>query len=175
LPPPPPKNDEISPITRSPLTSSDSNRQSTTSHGLDFVYDGENELQKDRPVASRVSPDLVDAWGPSEYQNLVGAMITHLGDDLNATDEHIDSSSPSSSTDASYSVTTSDQEGSPKTKAMVAFTSTRVGRPSNFSITSVDPLHFLGITPTYQSGELLNACKLLSLSSSRPVLTFHKL
>jgi hypothetical protein len=30
--------------------------------------------------------------------------------------------------------------------------------PSRFSITSVDPLHFLGITPTVRSAELLHAC-----------------
>lgn len=32
--------------------------------------------------------------------------------------------------------------------------------PSRFSITSVDPLHFLGITPVVRSGELLHACEL---------------
>jgi hypothetical protein len=31
--------------------------------------------------------------------------------------------------------------------------------PSNFSISSVDPLHYLGITPTVQSAQLLQACK----------------
>lgn len=31
--------------------------------------------------------------------------------------------------------------------------------PDNFGISSVDPLHFLGITPTVQSSELLQACK----------------
>ncbi len=39
-----------------------------------------------------------------------------------------------------------------------------VGTPSRFSITAVDPLHFLGITPTVESAELLNACKLTVFS-----------
>jgi hypothetical protein len=34
-----------------------------------------------------------------------------------------------------------------------------VGTPSKFSIGIVDPLHFLGVTPTIQNGELLQACK----------------
>jgi hypothetical protein len=38
-----------------------------------------------------------------------------------------------------------------------------IPRPSNFSISSVDPLHFLGITPTVQSAELLQACKNIHL------------
>jgi hypothetical protein len=31
--------------------------------------------------------------------------------------------------------------------------------PSHFSISAVEPLHYLGITPTVQSAELLQACK----------------
>jgi hypothetical protein len=31
--------------------------------------------------------------------------------------------------------------------------------PSNFSISIVDPLHYLGVTPTVQSAELLQGCK----------------
>ena len=31
--------------------------------------------------------------------------------------------------------------------------------PSNFSISVVDPLHYLGVTPTVQSAELLQGCK----------------
>jgi hypothetical protein len=37
--------------------------------------------------------------------------------------------------------------------------SSSVPPPSHFSISSVDPLHYLGITPTVQSAELLQACK----------------
>lgn len=46
--------------------------------------------------------------------------------------------------------------------------------PSRFSITSVDPLHFLGITPLVRSGELLHACELPcpSLLSSRHAENF---
>ncbi len=31
--------------------------------------------------------------------------------------------------------------------------------PSHFSISAIEPLHYLGITPTLQSAELLQACK----------------
>ena len=34
-----------------------------------------------------------------------------------------------------------------------------VGTPSRFNISSAEPLHFLGLTPTSESGDLLQGCK----------------
>ena len=106
-------------------------------------------------VGSRISPDLLDDWGPSEYQEIVGAMVSNLGETLDAEgerDDGLESSKRSGSDVSDYGV---------RDLQLVNVSRARRGSqsPSRFSITSVDPLHYLGIVPTSQNGELLHACK----------------
>lgn len=92
-------------------------------------------------------------------------MVNHLGDVLASTPSRDSSESPSSS-GSSQALPDSHRD----THLLIFPAGNRtsrspnhVGTPSAFSISSVDPLHFLGVTPTYQSGELLHACQFTTL------------
>lgn len=86
-------------------------------------------------------------------------MVDHLGERLDS-----DGSSPAGS-DSSVNLPKVELDYPASAGGLIAIYKRdkrrrgSVSAPSSFSISSVDPLHFLGITPTYQSGELLHACK----------------
>lgn len=107
-----------------------------------------------KPMVGReISPDSFDQFGPVAYQSIVGLMITNMEEKDNTPTDHF----------AHYNF-----EDHPTGGGLIPIPRIRrgsqslsvVGPPSRFSISSVDPLHFIGITPTHQAGELLHGCKL---------------
>jgi len=144
---------------RVPLSGSDSNRRSGSAASVLSEpprFAGKGITQYVEPsVGSRISPDLLDDWGPSEYQEIVGAMVSNLGETLDAEGERDDGLGSSKLSESAV--------GDYGDRDLQLMHVSRMRRaqspPSRFSITSVDPLHYLGVVPTSQNGELLHACK----------------
>ena len=147
---------------RPPLSKVDTNKSNGKSAASTGDFGAENIQQigpQDVKILShsRLSPDSFDDWGPSEYQELLTTMVGNIADDVQDA-----ALGPSKSKSRSPG---SSQSDSPR-GALVPYqrpgflrSPDDVATPSKFSITSVEPLHFLGITPTYESGELLQACE----------------
>ena len=98
------------------------------------------------------------AQDPGNYQHLLNSMVARISEDVisgraNPTyrnealalqfDENVINEDAIVSTKCPHSTKNAE----------------KIAAPSRFCISLVDPLHFLGIVPTNQSGELLQACK----------------
>lgn len=110
-------------------------------------------------------------FGPDKYQQMVTSMVSELSatfrDSLvpeaalvkvSALLDEGENMTPCISQDSSWRESESKenvqiQSGLVHRRALPALCASR------FSISSVDPLHFLGITPTVQSAELFHGCK----------------
>lgn len=103
-------------------------------------------------VEGDLTPDSYDRFGPLAYQSIVGLMISNMEEKESTAKEQV----------FHYNF-----EDHPLPEGLIPIPKIRrggqsfsvVGSPSRFSISSVDPLHFIGITPTQQSGQLLHGCK----------------
>ncbi|KAG4440173.1 hypothetical protein IFR05_004318 [Cadophora sp. M221] len=112
-----------------------------------------------------VSMETLEQFDPNSYQNLLSTMVSRISSrvlagsaDSNAAFLGLSNETRTQLPSISY-----EQLSSYRNSATFALESRRspqhdlVPPPDNFSISSVDPLHFLGITPTVQSSELLQA------------------
>jgi hypothetical protein len=126
----------------------------------EFIH---NEAELEQPS---VSIETLDQFSPEDYQKLLTTMVSQISSavlnesELSGGRFLEDSRGGENKSPQLLQGQFSKDE---KSSQVVQFKdATTIPRPSNFSITSVDPLHFLGITPTVQSAELLQACKYIS-------------
>ena len=138
-------------LVRPPLARVDTNKSSgqASASSNEFSVENVENVSQDQKDFKILSKDSFDDWGPSEYQGLLTSMVENIEDDFK---------------DAKVSSSLSHQSQSSSQPGTLAHSGGRVPSPSSFSITSVDPLHFLGIHPTYESGELLQACESSTLA-----------
>lgn len=158
------ENAEDADLTRPPLSNVDSNKgKASTEETLQDFNNGHvmlEDLQFVKLSNSSLSPDSLDEFGPSEYQDLLTTMVANItGDVLSGSvypgsgDDPDESNGDLQMSSMGNALVSQQQPGQPP------HLSSATAAPSRFSISVVDPLHFLGITPTYHSGELLQACK----------------
>jgi hypothetical protein len=127
-----------------------------------FVYE-KSELE-----LPHVSFDTLEQFSSENYQQLVTTMISHLSTAVLGESFAAEALLPKMSKRGESrlpSFLQSNSRGYRQPKENPHFRSNSlqcraVPPPSHFSISAVEPLHFLGITPTVQSAELLQVCKL---------------
>ena len=139
-------------------------RRTTPEVQQEFIY---NEPELEQPS---ISIETLEQFSSEDYQQLLTAMVSRISSAVLS--ESVVSAVPfledsrGGKNRASQLVQggfSRDAETLPILRCEDNFYQRcSVPRPSNFSISSVDPLHFLGITPTVQSAELLQACKSIS-------------
>ena len=92
------------------------------------------------------------------YQQMLSSMVSQLRCDT-LSDHQVDQDTASSNSSAKFSW----EDGSNNSKSQWQLQKSRRRKssvsPHDMAISSVDPLHFLGITPTTQNAGLLHACK----------------
>lgn len=147
---------------RIPFSGSD-RRNGTTS----FVFsEAPGSVEKGKLISQHAGPRppkrisselLLDNWGPSEYQEIVGAMVGNIEDTLVVEGD----GKPDDESESPRQFGNLGEEGHADLKSLQIARRQQKSQspPSRFSITSVDPLHYLGVVPTSQNGELLHACK----------------
>ncbi|PVH85216.1 hypothetical protein DL98DRAFT_651089 [Cadophora sp. DSE1049] len=139
--------------------------ESTTSHSDDLVPAW---LQDEHDATNRqlsVSVETLDQFGPKAYQELLTSMVSQISssvlvDPLNSNAAFLGSSSNKTKTELpsiSYDRLSLYRRSASGTPDHLSPHHDFVPSPHDINISSVDPLHFLGITPTVQSSELLQA------------------
>ena len=91
------------------------------------------------------------------YQQMRNSMVSQLQCDT-LSDHQVDQDTANSNWSAKFSW----EDGSDNSKSQWQLQKSRCKSsvsPHDMAISSVDPLHFLGITPTTQNARLLHACK----------------
>lgn len=101
---------------------------------------------------------------PDQYQRLLSSMVTSLSRKVDSRRKHLDCSETKQPyTGLSKLLKHENLIDKPSVAVVNQYnllSSQLVAeRPSQFGISLVDPLHFLGVKPTVESGYLLQACK----------------
>jgi hypothetical protein len=114
-----------------------------------------------------VSVETLDTFDPGTYQRLLNNMVSRISKDVRSgrIDTNIslfgepkERHPPATDLIRTQTLLQSPSEIiSSSHRSMMSLED--IESPSTFSISVADPLHFLGVTPTNQSGELLQACK----------------
>lgn len=111
-----------------------------------------------------LSVDTLNSFDPETYQSLLKSMVSRISQDVVASKNDPGISFPGETKGrCSTRVLAKDMEIVNNHSASIVSSSRKiisledVESPSHFSISLVDPLHFLGVVPTNRSGELLQA------------------
>ena len=132
--------------------------------------ENDDQQESEQLAVTTISISEIDKFKAPSYQNLLNTMVSRISEAVMSGDYESNSAFPQSQEQRKRSFNSKPASKNKtfikvhRDKLTVQY-SPPVGTPSSFSISSVDPLHFLGITPTFESGELLHACKSLSYQS----------
>lgn len=167
----------------SPLTAAGTNKSnvlpSASPDGFASTMSGQenDDQQESKQLAvTTISVPEIDKFNAPSYQNLLNTMVSRISAAVMSGDYESNSAFLESQEERKRSFNSKPASNNKtlinihRDQRNVQY-SPPVGTPSSFSISSVDPLHFLGITPTYESGELLHACKSLSYQAIKKNLT----
>lgn len=119
------------------------------------------------PDQPSISIDTLEKFGSNEYQTLITKMVSEFSsaaprDSFLSEIPFLRQSKGGENKSPRILQSTCGENGESNEKSYLGHDTLQhaaIPPPSNFSISVVDPLHYLGITPTVQSAELLQGCK----------------
>jgi hypothetical protein len=119
------------------------------------------------PGQPSISIDTLEKFGSNEYQTLITTMVSELSasaayDSFISEIPYLRQSKGGENKSPRILQSSWEENGQSNDKTYFGHDTLQhdaIPPPSNFSISIVDPLHYLGVTPTVQSAELLQGCK----------------
>lgn len=129
-----------------------------------------SEALERKPINLSVGSLESLAENPNGYQNLLSSMVSQISAEVISSPIDSARSIVGEASALHYTRIKMPQNTSslsdktliaPRTQMRALMANPEIPPPSNFSMSLVDPLHYLGITPTDQSGNLFQACEWL--------------